>query len=305
MSPRLRILPVLLLLVSLAGAQSLKLLTIGNSFADSAFVFLPKVVESVPGCSLVMDRANIGGCSLERHWKEHLKSESDPSYKPYQKKYSLKDLLTRDAWDIVTMQQASPLSFRPESYSPWFKDLYGFVRQNAPKAEVIVQMTWSYREDHPLYTNGVVKDHADMYDKLFGAYLGIAKEFNRRILPTGLAVQLARANQATPFKSHHTDAELAAFVYPARPKEPDGSFMNGHSWKTNRKGEWFLSADRIHLNKRGEYLQACVWFAVLFNRKTSEIAFSPVELSADEASFLRRMAQKAVDEFKQVGTGRY
>ena len=64
-------------------AQELKVLTIGNSFADSVFEFLPKIVQSVPDCQLVLERANIGGCTLERHWREVEKSEKDPNYKPY------------------------------------------------------------------------------------------------------------------------------------------------------------------------------------------------------------------------------
>jgi len=43
-----------------AAAKEVKLLTIGNSFADSAFKFLPKVAESA-GDKVIMDRANIGG----------------------------------------------------------------------------------------------------------------------------------------------------------------------------------------------------------------------------------------------------
>lgn len=65
------------------SAKELKVLTIGNSFADSAFHYLPSVVKSVPGCKIEMDRANIGGCTLERHWNEHQKAEKDPNYKPY------------------------------------------------------------------------------------------------------------------------------------------------------------------------------------------------------------------------------
>lgn len=285
--------------------KTLKVLTIGNSFADSAFVYLPKVVESVPDCSIIMNRANIGGCSLERHWNEKVKSEADDTYKPYQKKYNLRELLTLDTWDIITMQQASPLSFKPESYQPWFKNIYDFVRANAPQAEIVIQMTWSYRADNSTFTKGEVKDQNEMFDKLFEAYTAVAKEYNRRIIPTGLAVQLARANQPTPFKLNHTAADLAALAHPALPPEPDGSFIKGHYWTKNKDGSWKLSADLIHLNKRGEYLQACVWFAMLFGKKTSEITYAPDVITADDAQFLRVMAQKAVDEFKQVGTGKY
>ena len=68
-----------------AAAKEVKLLTIGNSFADSAFKFLPKVAESA-GDKVIMDRANIGGCPLDKHWKLVEKSEQDPAVKPYYRK---------------------------------------------------------------------------------------------------------------------------------------------------------------------------------------------------------------------------
>ena len=50
----------------------------------------------------------------------------------------------------------------------------------------------------------------------------------------------------------------------------------------------------------GEYLQACVWFAILFDSDAREVTFVPEALSGEDAAFLREMAQKAVQEFVQV-----
>ena len=67
-------------------AREIKILTIGNSFANSVFVYLPELAATFPDCKLHLEAANIGGCSLERHWNEHLKSEKNPKHKPYDKK---------------------------------------------------------------------------------------------------------------------------------------------------------------------------------------------------------------------------
>ena len=71
-----------IILASLASclcvfAKDLKVLTIGNSFADSVFVFLPKIMEADTENTLVLERANHGGCELDRHWSYVEKEEKD------------------------------------------------------------------------------------------------------------------------------------------------------------------------------------------------------------------------------------
>ena len=65
--------------------------------------------------------AMIGGCDFERHMRHADAFESDPNDPegyPYPGKKSLHDLLTTQKWDYVTIQQASPKSFKPETYHP-------------------------------------------------------------------------------------------------------------------------------------------------------------------------------------------
>ena len=58
--------------------------------------------------------------------------------------------------------------------------------------------------------------------------------------------------------------------------------------------------DLIHLNERGRYLQACVWFAFLFERSAEEIQFVPEMIANDDAAVMRKLADEAVKEFVQV-----
>ena len=55
------------------SAKELKVLTIGNSFSASAARTFPWVTASVPGCRVILTGANIGGCSLERHYQNMLR----------------------------------------------------------------------------------------------------------------------------------------------------------------------------------------------------------------------------------------
>lgn len=286
---------------SVLSARSLKVLTIGNSFADSVFSYLPAIVAAQPDCELLLDRANIGGCTLERHWLEVEKAEADANYKPYARKYTLKDKLTSQKWDLITLQQASPLSFKPESYEPWLGKLHDYVRKYAPQAEIVIQMTWAYRVEHPFFTKVLPGGQEEMFDKLFAAYNQHAAAYGLRVIPSGLAVQLARRNQEPPYvaSKNYSKEELAEYAYPKLPAQSAGSFIVGMHWARNKDGSRSIRNDLIHLNNRGKYLQACLWFAELFDRNANDISFVPDKMSPEDAAFLRQMAQKARDEYQQ------
>ena len=62
------------------------------------------------------------------------------------------------------------------------------------------------------------------------------------------------------------------------------------------EGKLYIRRDCIHLNKRGEFLQACVWFAKLYGRPVSEVTFKPDMIADDDIEFLKGIAQEAVDK---------
>lgn len=280
------------------NCMNIKLMTIGNSFADSVFHYLPQIVEGFSDCNLLFDRSDIGGCSLERHWQEHLANLQNPAHRAYDNKHSLQENLTSVKWDIVTIQQASHFSWQIDSFQPYFDNLFHLIRSLAPQAEIIIQQTWSYRADDPrLRPGGEWQiDNNEMYRRLTENYLQMAKEYNLRIIPTGLAVQLARQNDPQPFKLYN-ESLLKTLRWPDLPPQagdPVGSIF----WRKHpENGELFLASDYIHLNCRGDYLQACLWFSFLFNRRCSEIKFEPDCIGRSDAEFLRNCAQTALDTF--------
>lgn len=288
---------------TVCSAKELKVLTIGNSFADSAFHYLPSVVKSVPGCKIEMDRANIGGCTLERHWNEHQKAEKDPNYKPYgwsRKKRTLREILTSKKWDVVTIQQGSHQSWKPESYEPYAENLIKLIRELAPQAEIVVQQTWSYRIDDGRFKNWKI-GQTEMYDRLTKCYSDLAKKYQLRVIPTGAAVQLTRAKtpDSEKFKSYDP-AILKTLRWPDLPPQA-GDVVGKFYWGKNRKsGEMEIRRDPSHLNDRGDYLQACLWFAALYGRKTSEVKFIPNMIGKSDAEFLQQCAQEALDTFPQA-----
>ena len=113
-----------------AAAQSqtpkaeLKVLAIGNSFSGNANFYREELNENDPSHKLIVAHAAIGGCSFEKHVKLariHEQNPAAPDGKPYiynKRKASLKDMLTAQPWDVVTIQQVSQLSDDITSYRP-------------------------------------------------------------------------------------------------------------------------------------------------------------------------------------------
>ena len=60
-----------------------------------------------------------------------------------------------------------------------------------------------------------------------------------------------------------------------------------------------LRKDTIHLNRDGNYLQACVWYMFLFDKKAADVKFVPKNLKID-AKFLVKCAEEAIEKFPQV-----
>jgi len=287
----------------IAGAaepvKSLKVLTIGNSFANSAFQRLPKIVESDPNCKIKMDRANLGGCSLQRHWNEHLQSEKDPKHKPYNKK-SLREKLTQEKWDIVTIQQASPSSWKQETYQPYADNIIKLVKELAPSAEIVIQQTWSYNAaDGRLGAGGSWKiTQEQMYEKLDDCYTTLAKKYNFRIIPTGYAVQLYR--KALGDKLIRVDKKAMKTL--KKPQLPANNDVVGNfSWrKAKGANEETLNGDWIHMNPDGQYLQGLVWYGILFGKDPMTVKYIPRKMKKEQAELLKKCAAEAVKTYPQV-----
>ena len=284
-----------LLSAFLLQAKEVKLLTIGNSFADSAFVFLPKVASSVEGCSIVMERANHGGCELSRHWRYISEEEADSSVKNYNKR-TLREILNSRKWDFITIQQASHESWKAESYQPYANNIIAYVNKNAPSAEVLIQQTWSYRLDSPRFKKWGISQR-EMYERLTAAYIKLAKETKLRVIPTGYAVELARATQGYEFKMYDK-ALLKTLKWPDLPNQ-SGDLVGQMAWDKAKKGYLYINVDSIHLNDRGRYLQACVWFGFMFEKDPRLIKYVPKSIADKDAEFLRNVAYTALKDFKQ------
>ena len=268
---------------AILAAAALKVLMIGNSFSVQMTSAMPPIAADM-GLDLDVCSLYIGGCSLERHWKNVVTATNSP----YSVKRNVRGkaektfmgnipgVLKSEKWDVVTIQQASHASWKPESYHPWGDNLVKYIRENAPQAKIVVHETWSYTPwDKRLAGWGI--DQNEMYAKLHAAYADFAKSYGFDILPTGTAVQLVRKELPVAYTENSLGGDVV-----------------GSAKFVQKDGKWVPQGDVFHMGASGNHLQALVWTAKLFDVDVTTCKYVPKDMDPKRAEFLRRMAMKAV-----------
>ena len=254
---------ILLLLAGGVYAQqkTVRILAIGNSFSqDAVEQYLHELAEA-EGISTIIGNMFIGGCSLESHVKKA--RDNAPAY-AYRKigtdgkkrekgKMSLEAVLADEAWDYVSLQQASPFSGMYETYEASLPELIEYVKARLPKkTKLMLHQTWAYASTskHSGFKNYNC-NQLTMYQAIADAVKKAAKANKIKIvIPSGTAIQNART-----------------------------SFIGDH-----------LNRDGYHLDvKIGRYTAACTWFERIFKHNVVGNPYAPEGL--DEAR--KAVAQKA------------
>jgi len=247
----------------------------------------------------VIGRAELGGCSLEKHWKlaeAYELDPNDPQGKPYNGK-SLRMLLSAGTWDIVSIQQYSLLSSDVETFRPYAKKLYDYIKQIQPQTEVVFHQTWAYRNDAKSFgqiAKGQLAQSAqEMWEKSRQAYQTIATELNIRIIPVGDAFQY----MCKVPKWHYNKDPNYDFKSPQYPNLPDQSCsLNvGYKWNADKK----LISDFNHANDSGCFLGSLVWFGFLFGESPANLNFIPVKMNEDFANQLKKAAAITVKNYSK------
>ena len=152
----------------------MNVLAIGNSFSQDATRYLHQIAAA-DGVTLHVANLYIGGCSLERHYRNMLSGE-----RAYELQYdghltgfnvSLQEALLNRPWDVVTLQQASHYSMDADSYFPYIAELYAYVKKCVPKAKILIHQTWAYEDGSDrLYNVAHFDTAAEMFTAVERAY---------------------------------------------------------------------------------------------------------------------------------------
>lgn len=280
-----------------AKSQKLRLFIIGNSFSQNASGFLPQLVQE-GGHELLIGRAELGGCSLQRHWELAAAAEAnDPKGKAYNGK-SLKMLLSEGQWDIITLQQNSMNSGDPETYRPYAQKLYAYIRALQPQAEIVLHQTWAYRSDSRNF--GLIsgtqhaRDARQMWERSRAAYRALAAELGLRVIPVGDAFWQVSAHPDWGYKPD-TQYNFTRPLHPVLPNQTHSLHM-GYTWKKDKT----LGFDSNHANDAGRFLGALTWYSFLFGESPTAVKFVPEKVPQDFGAYLKKAAKAAVREGKKA-----
>ncbi len=285
-----------------------KILTIGNSFSVNATSCMDELTAAEPSADLFYGSMVLGGCSLEKHWNLLKQCDLLPDVKPYDfgrtgrepVKATLREALSGEQWDFVTLQQASPLSHEGDTYQPHFGNLHGLIRDIAPHARPVIHMTWAYRIDSPLLAEWQMTQET-MFERLRGNYRAMAEKYGCPILPVGEAFQKARAKLNYRVDEGFDRENAKPFDLP----DQTGSLNVGWQWATGNtdSGKATLWMDAKHGNSKGCYLGNAVWYEMFTGKSIADNPFCPEDITEKELEILQAAAHEAVDEYGGPLTG--
>lgn len=292
-----------------AADGTVRVLAIGNSFSRSLCRYFP-AAAAAEGARIEFCNLFIGGCPLSRHAENIRRGAEDPEFAPYDVdwfeagspdkarrfKANIPQMLATQKWDVVTIQQASHESWRPDSYRQAADEVLAEIRRLAPQAEVVIQQTWAYNAADGRIGGASPSwgfDQAGMARRVEGAYADLAARFGLRVIPVGAAVRLRReamAAEGRVFDPASLDA-LAPGESPDMCGDPVGSFW----WKEGADGVKTMQRDTIHLNRSGEYLQAIVWLGFFTGCDPRSFSYAPEGVAwASDIPGLREAAAQAL-----------
>ena len=230
--------------------KAIKILGVGNSFTvDSMRRFLFDILESAGYTDITLGYLHIGGCSLDTHYDnltnnkaayEYWKNTDDDwvQYTPA----TAKKAFGEAKWDVVTIQQVSSDSGRPDTYKK-LEAVVDMLRQSEPQAKILWHMTWAYQQNSDHWAFAYYnKDQMTMYNAIVDTVQSQVLPLTaiQGVIPSGTAVQNLR---------------------------------------TSSLGD-ILTADGYHLSDTyGDYTAALTWYCVITGEKAETVTFRPESIA--------------------------
>lgn len=214
--------------------QPLRILSIGNSFADDQEAYVSPMALAA-GKTILVANAYIGGCSFRRHLEEWEEDGRDYHYREngvtIDKSASLREILAKRKWDFVTFQSGVEGRSYVIPIQPYLSRLIRIVRDAQPEAALAYSLTWADAEDS-------------------------TRRFFR------FAFSGDREKQFAHWQKDAAEAKESGIPYLI----PVGlAFRRAYSEFGPR-----LYRDGYHSSELGRYLHACVWFPFFTGQKVPE-----------------------------------
>lgn len=258
-------------------ANKLKVLMIGNSFADDTINYAYEIAKNVgiPEENILVADIYIGGCSLAKHW-ENAQSNAAAYRFGLEKEgwfdgssytnWTMEQAIMYADWDFITFQQNSGNSGGPASYS-CLQNLMDYVydiatdEENNPNANPNVKFvwhqTWAYQQGTTATAFGTYNyDQMTMYNAIMNCLETqvLGKNFVA-IIPNGTAIQNARTSTIgdTFSRDQHNHLSYGAGRYIASMNLVSvltGRDMSTLTWKPTDSGfNYSLTETEINICK--------------------------------------------------------
>ena len=261
--------------------EQFQLLAVGNSFSEDALYYIHDICAAA-GVSCRVVNLYLGGCSLQRHCENVISGEQVYEYQCDGhfdgRMVSLQEALAEEAWDYILMQQASHDSGWPDTYEPFLSSMAGYLRQQCPGAQLLLQETWAYETDstHDKFAR-YHNDQKEMYRRLCRAYKKASEGTGIPLIPCGDIIQTLRE------------------------REP---FRYG-------EGGMSLCRDGFHMSYLyGRYALAAAWYKAVTgrslkgNRYVPETEFAGGEMAEPKLlELIRQVVEEAVPEALRTAPG--
>ena len=202
--------------VTVAPANKLKVLMIGNSFADDTINYAYEIAKSlgIPSENIIVADIYIGGCTLDTHWANAqsnaaayrfgLECEGWFDGTSYNN-WTMEQAITYADWDFITFQQGSSVSGDPNSFNN-LQNLMDYVYNIAtdeesnpnanPDVKFVWHQTWAYQQGTTAaHFSKYNYDQMTMYNAIVSCMENIVLNKNFvAIIPNGTAIQNARTS---------------------------------------------------------------------------------------------------------------
>jgi len=194
--------------VTVSPANKLKVLMIGNSYADDAINYAHEIAKSagIPEENILIADIYIGGCSLATHWDNAqsnaavyrfgLEQEGWFDGNSYQN-WTMEQAIKYADWDFITLQQNSGNSGISSSYA-CLQNLMDYILNTAtnPNVKLVWHQTWAYAQSTANQAfSSYQSNQMTMYNAIASCLQTevLTKDF-AAVIPNGVAIQNARTS---------------------------------------------------------------------------------------------------------------
>jgi len=251
-------------------------LMIGNSFC---YFFVEELygIASAAGHEVNVSNLYKAGCSMEEHWtwldnpvqgrnRYGFWVTNAQGRNKQEEIKTIQDALAYADWDVITLQQhfypgrAASYISALASCIPYAENLYDYLKKNHSEADLFWHETWAYQNGHE-ELNATVTQQIQ-HESIQKASAKICEDNGVPMIPGGDAWQIARNDPAV-----------------------------GDVLCDGNKNDCYHDGD----TGGGQYLNACVWFEVLFGESCIGNTWRPqYAISEEKIIALQQAAHEAV-----------